>query len=106
MMSDPAPPSELVERAIRAGCAAGDLHLVCSYPKCTCTVVPQAVRAAIAALPAAGAAMALREALERLINADAAGVPNNEWDGAKKQARAALASAPARPSPPSPQEPT
>jgi hypothetical protein len=92
-----------VERVARAICADmgqdPDAH---HYAGLAGKVLPcwqafeTTARAAIAALPAAGAAMELRKALERLMNADAAGVPNNEWEGAKKQARAALASPPAR----------
>ena len=36
-----------LERAIKIGCTAVEVHLACSFPECTCTTVPKAVRAAI-----------------------------------------------------------
>ena len=41
-----------VERVVRIGCAAADVHLMCSYPTCKCRQIPAAVKAAIAALRA------------------------------------------------------
>lgn len=35
--------------AVRAGCSAADVHLMCSYPKCACRNMPAAVEAAIGA---------------------------------------------------------
>ena len=40
---------DAVKAAIRAGCEAADVHLMCSYPRCTCTGMPRATSAAIAA---------------------------------------------------------
>lgn len=33
--------------AVRAGCSAADIHLMCSYPKCACRKMPLAIEAAI-----------------------------------------------------------
>lgn len=35
--------------AVRAGCSAADVHLMCSYPQCRCTKMPAAIEAAISA---------------------------------------------------------
>ncbi len=46
----PSEPNEAeVERAIRAGCWATDMHLACSFPKCSCKKIPDAIRAGLAA---------------------------------------------------------
>lgn len=42
-------PDEAVRAAIRAGCNEGDIHLVCSFPNCTCKQMPVAMPAAIRA---------------------------------------------------------
>ena len=34
-------------QAVRKGCIAADVHLTCSYPECSCTVVPAAIQAAL-----------------------------------------------------------
>ncbi len=61
----PAAPTEAqIERAIKAGCAAADVHLMCSYPSCTCKVLPGAIRAALTA-GAQGESDATREAEAR-----------------------------------------
>ena len=36
-----------IDAAIRVGCVAADVHLMCSYPDCTCTQLPAAIRAAL-----------------------------------------------------------
>ena len=36
-----------IEAAIRVGCVAAGAHLTCSYPDCTCTQLPAAIRAAL-----------------------------------------------------------
>ena len=36
-----------IEAAIRVGCVAADVYLTCSYPDCTCTQLPAAIRAAL-----------------------------------------------------------
>ena len=44
-------PEALVERAIRTGCAAADIHIGCSWPECSCKQLPTAIRAALNASP-------------------------------------------------------
>jgi len=46
MPSDPT--TNLMAAAIRCGCTAADQHMMCAYPDCTCSVVPNAIKAAIA----------------------------------------------------------
>ena len=41
---------EDLERLIRIGCNKSDIHLVCSFPGCTCKVVPATVKAVLSAL--------------------------------------------------------
>jgi len=36
-----------IEAAIRVGCVAAGAALTCSYPDCTCTKLPAAIRAAL-----------------------------------------------------------
>lgn len=40
-----------IERAVRAGCTAADVHLKCSYPDCACKQIPAAIRAALGTEP-------------------------------------------------------
>ena len=40
--------SEKLNIAIRAGCSAADIHLVCSYPDCRCKQTPRMVKAVLA----------------------------------------------------------
>jgi len=37
---------EYMARAIRAGCDGANPDLMCTYPRCTCTYTPAAIRAA------------------------------------------------------------
>lgn len=39
---------ERMKAAIRTGCNAADIHLVCSYPECRCKAAPVAIKAGIA----------------------------------------------------------
>lgn len=41
--------SERMNNAIRAGCKAADVHLMCSYPECKCKHIPKAIQGAIKA---------------------------------------------------------
>lgn len=47
MLDRESKPTELMAAAIRCGCQAADVHLTCSFPDCTCKVVPSAVKAAV-----------------------------------------------------------
>ena len=38
-----------IEKAVRAGCTAADIHLMCSYPTCGCKATPKIATAALAA---------------------------------------------------------
>ena len=42
--------SPTLERMIRAGCEAADIHFFCSYPECACKQLPTAIPAALSAL--------------------------------------------------------
>lgn len=42
-----------VERVVKTGCTAAEVHLTCSYPTCKCKAIPIAIRAALAAMPVA-----------------------------------------------------
>lgn len=39
---------DAIQMAIRAGCSAAEIHLMCSYPQCGCKSTPIIVRAALA----------------------------------------------------------
>lgn len=39
--------NEFFTRAIRAGCEAAEVRLICTYPDCDCSAIPKAVRAAL-----------------------------------------------------------
>ncbi len=49
-----APPRDVTEVGdlIHKGCVAADIHLTCSWPDCTCTHIPTAVKAVLSALSA------------------------------------------------------
>jgi hypothetical protein len=40
-----------LDEAIRVGCFAADVHLICSWPKCQCTQIPKAIKAALSHNP-------------------------------------------------------
>lgn len=40
--------NNLEAAAIRCGCEAADIHLICSFPDCSCKLIPKAVKAALA----------------------------------------------------------
>jgi len=46
---------EEIAEAIRIGCNAADVHMICSYPECTCKQIPAAVQAALASRQASDA---------------------------------------------------
>lgn len=41
-------PKDVEATAIRAGCSATDMHIVCLYPECRCKIIPAATRAILA----------------------------------------------------------
>ena len=41
-----APEPEFIQRAIQIGCNAAHIHLLCSYPACSCKQIPAAIIAA------------------------------------------------------------
>ena len=40
-------PSDHLAEIVRAGCSSADVHLMCSYPKCSCRQMPNAIKAAL-----------------------------------------------------------
>ena len=62
------PDNTTLHEAVRAGCTAADVHLMCSYPGCACKQLPVAIIAAIRAWDAA----ILREACRGFSDEDVA----------------------------------
>lgn len=46
-MTEPTRTTDKMTEAIRIGCSAAEIHLRCSYPECSCTSIPTAIRAAV-----------------------------------------------------------
>lgn len=92
---------EIVEGAVRASCGieGADIHLVCTYPKCSCKKFPKGVRASLsAALPAIAAAVLERaeyevdKALENGSPMSTWNQGEHLWDGARIDALEAIRS--------------
>ena len=47
MMLERTKTTDRMAAAIRCGCEASNVHLRCSFPECSCTTIPAAVRAAV-----------------------------------------------------------
>lgn len=63
------------EFAVKRACSAADIHLMCSFPRCTCKQIPAAVDALLAAgyawrTEATGEAQEIVEKIMRIFDAD------------------------------------
>lgn len=56
-----------INAAVRAGCNAAEVHLLCAYPDCRCKAYPSAIRAALAAIPSPTSTPAVTVTEEELV---------------------------------------